>query len=162
MNRILTFMIGHTLYPGLGKTSYSWWVLFSQYYISYNNFHICMFSFVYSCSYLFHMSFASSFVILHHLTRYLLTGSHRLDYVTKGTFVEIVCVILTGVFAFPMAIATIFVPLYHVLHDLYNVHTEVVTLMVFGIYALIAWSGTDHRDTEPKQTAKGQFCGCKI
>ena len=96
-------------------------------------------------------------MILHHLTRYLLTGSHRLDFVSRGTFVEIVCVILTGVFAFPMAVATIFIPVHHTLHDLYNVHTEVVMLIVFGMYALIAWNGCYHRETEPKQTAKGQF-----
>ncbi|XP_065910438.1 uncharacterized protein [Dysidea avara] len=107
-------------------------------------------------SYLFHMSFVSSFVILHHLTRYLLTGNHRLDYVSRSTFVEIVCIILTSVFAFPMAVATNFIPVYHILHDLYNVHTEVVVLIVFGTYAMISWSGTRLKETEPKQTAKGR------
>ena len=101
------------------------------------------------------MSFVSSFVILHHLTRYLLTGNHRLDYVSRSTFVEIVCIILTSVFAFPMAVATNFIPVYHILHDLYNVHTEVVVLIVFGTYAMISWSGTRLKETEPKQTAKG-------
>ena len=66
-----------------------------------------------------------------------------------------VCVILTSVYAFPVAVVTNFIPAYHFLHDLYNVHTEVVVLIVFGTYALIAWSGSRQREPEPKQQSKG-------
>ena len=106
-------------------------------------------------SYIFHMSFTSSFVILHHLTRYLLIGNHRLDYLSNSTFVEFVCVILTSVFAFPLAVMTQFMPLYHILHDLYGVHTEVVTLIFFGVYIVIVWIGDRHREIETKPAPKG-------
>ena len=111
------------------------------------------------CSYLFHMSFASSFVILHHLTRHLLIGNHRLEYLSNSTFVEFVCVILTSVFAFPLAVMTQFMPLYHVLHDLYGVHTEVIVLILLGVYVVIVWIGDRHREVDTKPAPKS-ICIC--
>ena len=106
-------------------------------------------------SYIFHMTFASSFVILHHLTRYLLIGNYRLDHLSNSTFVEFVCVILTSVFTFPLAVVTQFIPLYHFLHDLRGVHTEVVVFILIGVYILIAWIGDRHREVEVKPAVKG-------
>ena len=127
--------------------------------------YVCMYTFISPiyhilCSYIFHMSFASSFVILHHLTRYLLIGNHRLDYLSNSTFVEFVCVILTSVFTFPLAVMTQFMPLYHILHDLYGVHTEVVTLIFFGVYIVIVWIGDRHREIETKPAPKGILVLC--
>jgi len=101
------------------------------------------------------LSFASSFVILHHVTRYLLIGNHQLDYLSNSIFVEFVCTILTSVFAFPLAVLTQFTPFYHVLHDLHDIHTEVVVLILFGTYVVIAWIGDRHHESETKPTAKG-------
>lgn len=112
-------------------------------------------------SYIFHMSFASSFVILHHLTRYLLIGNYRLDYLSNSIFVEFVCVILTSVFTFPLAVATQFMPLYHVLHDLNGIHTEVVVYIILGVYIVIAWIGDRHREAEVRPAAKGILIHCR-
>ena len=106
------------------------------------------------------MAFTSSFVILLHLTRYLLIGNHRLDYLSNSCFVEFVCVILTSVFAFPLAVVTQFMPFYHILHDLYGVHTEVVVFIILGLYIVIAWIGDRHRETETKPAAKGACVMC--
>ena len=103
------------------------------------------------------MSFASSFVILHHLTRHLLIGNHRLDYLSNSSFVEFVCVILTSVFTFPLAVASQFMPLYHVLHDMYGVHTEVIVCIFLGVYVVVVWIGDRHRDTETKPAVKSVF-----
>ena len=109
------------------------------------------------CSYIFHVAFTSSFVILLNLTRYLLIGNHRLDYLSNSYFVEFVCVILTSVFAFPLAVVTQFIPFYHILHDLYGVHSEVVVFIILGLYIVIAWIGDRHRETETKPAAKGAY-----
>ena len=117
---------------------------------SYNPYIMILF-----CSYIFHMSFASSFVILHHLTRHLLIGNHQLDYLPNSTFVEFVCVILTSVFSFPLAVVSQFMPLYHVLHDMYGVHTEVIVCIFFGVYIVLVWIGDRRHETEPKPVVKG-------
>ena len=106
-------------------------------------------------SYIFHMSFASSFMILHHLTRYLLIGNHRLDQLSNSTFVEFVCVILTSVFPFPLAVVTQFMPLYHFLHDLKGVHTEILVFILIRVYIVIAWVGDRNREVEAKPAVKG-------
>lgn len=54
-----------------------------------------------------------------------------------------------------MAVATQFIPLYHILHDLYGVHTEVVVFLLIGAYVVIAWSGDRHHEIEAKPAAKG-------
>ncbi|XP_070545272.1 uncharacterized protein [Ptychodera flava] len=99
-------------------------------------------------SYFFHMSFASSLNMLIHGSRKLITGSeHRTE--STGFFKEMLCVIITGLFSFPLG-AVQFIILYHSLHDNLHIHTEVCVLLLVAVYVMIVWSA----DRNPSENAR--------
>ena len=53
----------------------------------------------------------------------------------------------------PMAVIFQFIPFYHVLHDLFSVHTEVCVWVLIGLYVMLAWIGERRSNgTDPKST----------
>lgn len=44
-----------------------------------------------------------------------------------------------------------FLPIYHVLHDVYNIHTEVPVFIIITLYGLIWWTGD--RKAQKERTA---------
>lgn len=108
-------------------------------------------------SYIFHLTFASSFSLVLSTSRWLLTGSRDLWKAPKGgsLFAELVCVVLTAALSMPLAAALQFLPLYHVFHDLLQVHTEACVWVLLGLYLVLAWSGDRHAGMEARQ-AQGQ------
>jgi hypothetical protein len=92
-------------------------------------------------SYYFHAAFASSFTLLFHGTRSLI--GHGGDPATKmeadGFVKETFCSLVTGILAMPLGIMQ-FIPIYHPLHDMFHVHSEVCVLMFLALYFLIAWT----------------------
>ncbi|XP_064652904.1 uncharacterized protein LOC135503238 isoform X2 [Lineus longissimus] len=98
-------------------------------------------------SYYFHASFACSFTILFHGTRWLLTKREKFE--ASSFPVEMTCNIITGVFSMPMGVLQ-FLPLYHPLHDMLKLHTEVCVLLLIGIYIVMVWSG----DRSPDSSAR--------
>ncbi|XP_006811972.1 uncharacterized protein LOC100378455 [Saccoglossus kowalevskii] len=105
-------------------------------------------------SYFFHMSFASSLNILINGSRKLLTGSSS-KIESKGCFKEMMCVIITGLFSFPLG-ALQFVLLYHPLHDNLHIHTEVCVFILVAIYICIVWNADRNPDdgARPKKGKK--------
>ena len=73
---------------------------------------------------------------------------------------ELFCSLITGLFAMPLGILQ-FIPVYHVLHDNYGLHTEICVFLLVLVYGLIIWNG----DRQPNKLArtlpnKGQNTFC--
>jgi hypothetical protein len=76
------------------------------------------------------------------------------------------CVILTGLFSMPLGVIQ-FVFFYHIPHDTYGIHTEVVVCVMIMVYVLMVWrsdrnpalntrdDSTAHDNVSKKQ--KGRF-----
>lgn len=47
----------------------------------------------------------------------------------------------------PIGGVLLFLPIYHPLHDSYNIHSEVTFMIIFTVFAVLIWSG----DRAPKQ-----------
>ncbi|XP_078083081.1 uncharacterized protein LOC144502714 isoform X3 [Mustelus asterias] len=90
-------------------------------------------------SYIFHLSFACSFAFLINLGRKAVTGSTS-KAEASGFFKELAVAFLAGTFTFPLAVLTQFLPLYHVPHDIYQIHTENIVMVQLAIYIFIVWS----------------------
>jgi len=112
-------------------------------------------------SYMFHLTFASSFSFLLNGSRYLLTGSADREKLSDNYFSELVCSIITGCLSMPMAAIFQFVPFYHIFHDFYGVHTEVCVGVMVAVYAIIAWSGdrVNEPDARPPQGTRSRRRG---
>jgi hypothetical protein len=52
-----------------------------------------------------------------------------------------------------------FIPIYHTLHDVFGIHTEVPVLIILTIYFLIVWTGDRHsnKDGRSKSIGMGNF-----
>lgn len=87
-------------------------------------------------SYYFHASFASAFMFLFHGTRSLASSTEK--YQSDGFFKEVLCSVVTGLFAMPCGILQ-FIPLYHPLHDAWGIHTEVCVFLFLGLFILEVW-----------------------
>ncbi|ESO87411.1 hypothetical protein LOTGIDRAFT_127893, partial [Lottia gigantea] len=88
-------------------------------------------------SYYFHATFASAFAIIFHGVRGLLCSKVG-KFQSAGFFSELVCAMITGLFAMPLGVLQ-FVPIYHPLHDSLKIHTEVCVLLLLVTYAVIVW-----------------------
>ena len=64
---------------------------------------------------------------------------------------ELICVGLTAVLAMPGGVL-LFLPLYHPLHDIAGIHSEVTFFILFTVFLLISWTG----DRTPTQDARPQ------
>ncbi|KAJ9592732.1 hypothetical protein L9F63_015612, partial [Diploptera punctata] len=87
-------------------------------------------------SYYFHACFAASFTFWFH------------GWNSFGK--EFVCSLLTGILGMPGGVL-LFLPLYHPLHDLAGIHSEVTFFILFSIFLLISWTGdrTPSHDARP-------------
>ncbi|XP_048411785.1 uncharacterized protein LOC125463976 isoform X3 [Stegostoma tigrinum] len=90
-------------------------------------------------SYIFHMSFACCFVFLMELGRKTITGNVS-KAISSGIVKEMAVALLAGIFTFPLAVLTQFVPLYHIPHDIYKIHTENIVMVQLAIYIFIVWN----------------------
>ena len=84
------------------------------------------------------------------------------DLLLLRCVVETLCLLFTGVFSMPLGILQ-FIPVYHTLHDNYNIHTEVCVFLLIMIYTLVIWSadrnpGPDARTAVNSGRGKA---GCK-
>lgn len=103
-------------------------------------------------SYFFHMSFHSSLAFLINGTRYAITGNADKEK-SAGFFKEILCVMITGGFSMALAILTQLLPIYHGLKDGFGIHSEIIIMIVFGLYIAIVW----YADRMPKDDARSQI-----
>lgn len=103
-------------------------------------------------SYFFHMSFHSSLAFLINGTRRVLTGNADKDKAT-GFFKEMLCVLITGALSMGLAIASQILPIYHGLKDGFGIHSEIIMMIVFGLYIAIVW----YADRMPKEKSHSQI-----
>lgn len=63
---------------------------------------------------------------------------------------EMICVGLTALLGMPGGVL-LFLPLYHPLHDIAGIHSEVTFFMLFTVFLLISWTGdrTPTSDARP-------------
>ncbi|KAJ3662166.1 hypothetical protein Zmor_006522 [Zophobas morio] len=99
-------------------------------------------------SYYFHTTFAASFTFWFHFTRKYICNSEGKWVPDKSRFKEILCSIIPGVLGTPGGIL-LFLPIYHPLHDIFKIHSEVTYFILLVISLLIIWSA----DRAPKQYA---------
>ncbi|XP_072443067.1 uncharacterized protein [Chiloscyllium punctatum] len=105
-------------------------------------------------SYIFHMSFACCFAFLIDLGRKAITGNAS-KAVSSGIVKEMAVALLAGVFTFPLAVLTQFLPLYHVPHDIYKIHTENIVMVQLAIYAFIVWTADRSRPQDESSRVYG-------
>lgn len=67
---------------------------------------------------------------------------------------EMMCTLLTGLLAMPLGVIQ-FLPLYHPLHDMFNIHTEVCVMLFLTIYMATAWIA----DRNPTSNARSSSPG---
>jgi hypothetical protein len=91
-------------------------------------------------SYYFHAAFCCSFT-------WLLNGSRKLlltpEYDWRSIGRELGCCLIAGLGTFWLG-ALQFIPMYHLFHDYFKIHTEVPTLIFLGFYGVVAWIGDRH------------------
>ena len=79
-----------------------------------------------------------------------------------------------GCLTMATAVVFQFIPIYHLFHNFYGVHTEVCVFLMIGLYVMMAWSGdrTNNLEARPQQQGNNirsitiSFCffvfsGCK-
>ena len=135
MTQTLTCLIEPTTFHGQGRhTSLSLW-------------HHCAKTFCFSafspCSYLFHLSFASSFTFLLNSTRLLLTGSRDNDAPTGSWWRELTSMALTGLLT--MAVAD---------HDISMCHVSL------GLYIIIVCGDRNKANTGKQGTRISYSLSC--
>ncbi|XP_013384780.1 uncharacterized protein LOC106154826 isoform X2 [Lingula anatina] len=100
-------------------------------------------------SYYFHASFAFSFCLIFHGTRKVLDNRGKFE--ASNVCVEFLSTVLTGLFSMPLGTIQ-FILLYHPLHDVYQLHSEVCVLALLALYVLVIWSG----DRNPTEDARSE------
>ncbi|XP_054290726.1 uncharacterized protein LOC129005755 [Macrosteles quadrilineatus] len=90
-------------------------------------------------SYYFHLTFAASFTFWFHTVRKWLDRKTA-KWQSSRFGAEFLTMILAAVLG-PLGGIALFVPIYHPLHDLYKIHSEVTFFILFSIALLLAWSG---------------------
>ena len=90
-------------------------------------------------SYIYHLTFASSFSFLFIISwKYIVGDLHRLTLIQKAIRFWC-CVVVVSLLSMPLGVLQ-FIPLYNVLHYVYDIHTEVITFIYLFIYGFIVWS----------------------
>ena len=74
----------------------------------------------------------------------------------KRFFKELLCSLITGLFSMPLGVLQ-FIPVYHILHDNYNIHTEVCVLVLFGFFGLMVWMSDRNPSQEARSRPKGEY-----
>ncbi|XP_075229105.1 uncharacterized protein LOC142328863 [Lycorma delicatula] len=90
-------------------------------------------------SYYFHCTFATSFTFWFHYIHYLYKPSNK-KWQSSGIRVEIMSMLIASLLGAPGGIL-MFLPIYHPLHDIAGIHSEVTFFTLFSIVLLIVWSG---------------------
>ncbi|KAH9488362.1 hypothetical protein Btru_063328 [Bulinus truncatus] len=99
-------------------------------------------------SYYFHASFAASFAFIFFGLRRLMCKSGQ-KFQSLGFICESLIVLITGLCSMPQGVLQ-FIPVYHPLHDVYGIHSELCVLLFLSIYILIVWSA----DRNPFENAR--------
>ncbi|GAB6026460.1 hypothetical protein CHUAL_012655 [Chamberlinius hualienensis] len=96
-------------------------------------------------SYLFHQTLAATVAILFVLFRKLLLGRNCgiENDVTGCVWREMLTVLLTATLGMPLGVLQ-FIPLYHLPHDVYKIHSEIIVVMVLLAVTFITWIQTGH------------------
>ncbi|KAG1686835.1 hypothetical protein GQR58_008558 [Nymphon striatum] len=110
-------------------------------------------------SYYFHAAFASSLTFLLRGFRYILTGDGGRNHY-GGFFRELLCSIFTGLLSMAFGILQ-FIPIYHPLHDIFKVPTQICVLLLLSFFFLIVWS-SDRNPVANSRETKPTGCGCKF
>lgn len=102
-------------------------------------------------SYLYHMTFASAFSFLFNTTwnKIVGTGHQQRQTVLQNIVKLTCCFVMVSLLSMPLGVVQI--TLYHVLHDIYHIHTEVVTFIYIVIYGYVTWSGERRRPEDNSQ-----------
>jgi len=89
-------------------------------------------------SYYFHTCFAASFTFWFHFLRRKIckTSKWEADSCSK----ELLCTVLASLLGTPGGIM-LFLPLYHPLHDIFKIHSEVTYFILFVTALLLIWTG---------------------
>ncbi|XP_018572213.1 uncharacterized protein LOC108911701 isoform X2 [Anoplophora glabripennis] len=96
-------------------------------------------------SYYFHACFAASFTFWFHYTREKLCNSEGKWLADKRVSRELLCSVIAALLGTPGGVL-LFIPIYHPLHDVFKIHSEVTFSILFAIFLLLIWSG----DRKPK------------
>ncbi|XP_048508483.1 uncharacterized protein LOC105689904 isoform X2 [Athalia rosae] len=99
-------------------------------------------------SYYFHATFAASLTIIFHGSRRLFADSADKWTSSKSCLRETICTVLTGLFTTPGGIL-MFLPIYHPLHDMHGIHSEVTFFLLLTIFLAIIWSGDRNSIKKP-------------
>jgi hypothetical protein len=98
-------------------------------------------------SYYFHSTFAASFTFWFHITRKYICNSKGKWIPDQKWTKEILCSVLAGLLGTPGGIL-LFLPIYHPLHDIFKIHSEVTYFILLVTFLLIIWSA----DRTPKKS----------
>ncbi|PAV74190.1 hypothetical protein WR25_08756 [Diploscapter pachys] len=102
-------------------------------------------------SYYFHASFACSFYFILTFARKKLVDE---EYDWRKLHREILAVVLAGMGAFWLGTVQ-FALIYHPIHDIFKVHSEITTILFLSIYAVIVWAA-DRKNKNPL-ARQGEF-----
>lgn len=91
-------------------------------------------------SYYFHATFAASFYFFFHWSRRFLEPYVAAQWQTGKTLSEWKSVMIASLLGMPGGVL-LFVPIYHPLHDVFGIHSEVTFFLLFAIYGMITLYG---------------------
>nr|AEE62913.1 unknown [Dendroctonus ponderosae] len=91
-------------------------------------------------SYYFHSAFTCSFVFWFHFLRREFCQSKGKWFKGKSFLKEFFATFLASLLG-PIGGLPLFIPIYHPLHDVFNIHSEVTYFILLTIFLLLIWSG---------------------
>ncbi|XP_050312233.1 uncharacterized protein LOC126747554 [Anthonomus grandis grandis] len=92
-------------------------------------------------SYYFHATFAASFTFwFHFLKEKCCATSSGKWFSSKNCIMELVTTIVAAILG-PIGGVLLFVPLYHPLHDVFKIHSEVTFFILATVFLVLAWMG---------------------
>ncbi|XP_043461639.1 uncharacterized protein LOC122498122 [Leptopilina heterotoma] len=101
-------------------------------------------------SYYFHATFAAGFMFWFRFTRRFIIKNN--DPRKSGPFCkELLCTLIASCLGMPTGVL-LFIPNYHILHDIYNLHSEVTYHLLLAIYVVIIFSGLLSLKTLPQHS----------
>ncbi|CAG9858321.1 unnamed protein product [Phyllotreta striolata] len=95
-------------------------------------------------SYFFHATFAAALLFWFHFLREKLCPTEGKWVADKSVLRELWCSLLTAVLGSPTGLIP-FILIYHPLHDVYKIHTEIAVFIIVAVFLVLAWTGD--RDT---------------
>eukprot|EP00731_Ephydatia_muelleri_P004982 Em0002g1158a len=111
-------------------------------------------------SYMFHLTFASTFLLILNTSRVLLScgdssGEKGEGGTSGGGCASFVGVVLAGCLSMPLAVLGQMLPAYNFPHDVYGIHTEVLLWTLLGTYVVLVWIGTQGSEGRESGGCKG-------